>query len=132
MTSDRAEASGSKARRLGRDEGLALVREWRVSGQRAAEFSRARGVPLHRLQSWQRASERDAAGEGGAGEAAAFFALTVGAESEPHARSTVAADAASHDGIELWVGSVRMAVCGPIERERFVQTLRLVLEAVEA
>jgi hypothetical protein len=131
VTSDRAEASGSKARRLGRDEGLALVREWRASGQRAAEFCRARGVPLHRLQYWKHRCERDAAGEGSS-ETAAFFALTVGAESEPHARGTGAAEAAVHDGIELWVGSVRMAVCGRIERERFVQTLRLVLEAVEA
>jgi len=131
MTSDRAEANGSKARRLGRDEGLALVREWRASGQRAAEFSRARGVPLHRLQYWKRASERDAAVEGSS-EAPAFFALTVEAESEPHARGTVAADAAAHDGIELWVGDVRMAVCGAIERARFVQTLRWILEAVEA
>jgi len=130
MTNDRAEASGSSPRRLGRDEGLTLVREWRASGQRAAEFSRARGVPLHRLQYWKRASERDAAVEGSS-DAPAFFALTVGAESAPHARCTVEADAASRDGIELWIGSVRMAVRGPIERERFVQTLRLVLEAVE-
>jgi hypothetical protein len=131
MTSDRAEASGSKARRLGRDEGLALVREWRASGRRAAEFSRARGVPLHRLQYWKRASERDAAVEGSS-EAPAFFALTVGAESELQAQGRVAADAASHDRIELWIGGVRMAVRGPIERERFVQTLRWILEAVEA
>jgi len=132
MTSDRAEASGSRARRMGRDEGYALVREWSTSGQSAAEFSIVRGVPVHRLQYWKRASERDATRERSS-EAPTFFALAVGADSEPQARATTArADGVSHDGIELWIGDVRMAVRGPLERERFVQTLRWILEAVHA
>jgi hypothetical protein len=55
------EASGSDthggAQRTERSDGLALVEQWRASGQSVARFCRERAVPVHRLHDWKRQAE---------------------------------------------------------------------------
>lgn len=114
--SDRGAGTGA-GERWGRDEGFALVRAWERSGESRSAFCRRRGVPRGRLVYWARRLEQERKGQSDG-----FFALTV---AEP--------PTSKPERVEVSLGP-KMTVRIPVasDRERFVETIRWLLEAVDA
>jgi hypothetical protein len=120
------EIEGPRRVRRSRDEGMALVEQWRESGLRPAEFCRTRGIAEHRLHYWKRRAPVEAKAEGATGEFFAVLATTGGArEASPLAAAVPEAI------VEICMaGSLRVRVSLAAGRAAFVQTLRGVLEVV--
>jgi hypothetical protein len=124
-----ADAIPAVARRTDRERGMALVGQWRSSGQTVTQFCRAQGVPVHRLQYWRRRAE---AGTRGALTPTANELLAVELAG-PSAENTPAAVRASLDGsVEILVGAVRVQLPLDCGREAFVRILRWTAEALHA
>jgi hypothetical protein len=126
---DAMEIEGPVRGRRSRDEGMALVEQWRESGLRPAEFCRSRGIAEHRLHYWKRRAQPC---ESGAGSATSeFFAVLAPADDAREARKL--AGAAPESIVEICLaGSLRVRVSLAAGRAAFVQTLRGVLEVVES
>jgi len=122
--------SGAKGKRWSAAYGLGVVEEWTGSGLGAAEFCRARGIALQRLRYWAQRSKQATPASVEAADAAAFFALSVG--EAPAGRDGVAT-AERSDGIEVRIGERVVVSLDPaVGRERFVESVRWILEAVGA
>ena len=67
-------------KRRSREAGMALVEEWRSSGQTPAQFCRVRGIGTHGLQYWRRKLEPEVTPK--ASVAGEFFALSVPARAQ--------------------------------------------------
>jgi len=116
--------------------GRAVVAEWQASGLSRSEFCRSRGISQHRLRYW---AERAEAGRQPVDGAAvrgkeAFFALSV---SEPERtskrRSAEGLAEVVRGGVELRVHGRYVVHLDPeLGHDRFVQSLRWVLEALES
>jgi transposase-like protein len=125
------EASGSDATGVGesrtdRAQGLALVEQWRSSGQSVAQFCRERGVAAHRLYYWKRQVEPEARREARA-SAGEFVALEIRGASEAASPSKRSSEAA----IEIVVGAIRVRIPAGCSRDSFVQILRWTAETLE-
>ena len=119
----------TSAKRTERSAGLALVERWRGSGQSVTEFCRGNGIPTHRLHYWKKQAE----GLGGNADVAAreFCALAVRDPSVSLTSSTP--DAASAEPLEIAIGaSICIRLPSGATREAFIQTLRWVIEAIDA
>lgn len=70
----KSKKDGARRRRMTESEGAALVEEWRKSGLMMSEFSRARGVGVHRLRYWDQRLAHSAAGRA---EAPSFVVMSA-------------------------------------------------------
>ena len=122
---DSASGSGSDggAQRTEPSDGLALVEQWRRSGQSVAQFCRERDVPAHRLHYWKRRAE-PVAGSGGAATASEFLAVDI----EEAARAKPSAEAT----IEIAVGAIRVQLPLGCDRASFIRILKWTAEALGA
>jgi hypothetical protein len=117
------EIEGPRSLRRSRDEGRALVEQWRESGLRPAEFCRTRGIAEHRLHYWKRRLQGDGEGERAVSES--FFAV-IAADQE-----TATVEAGWESVAEICVsGSVRVRVSLSGGAEAFTHALRAVLQVV--
>jgi transposase-like protein len=123
---NRTRASDPAGRvRRSRAAGLALVREWRSSGQTPAQFCRAHGIGVHRLHYWKRKEDVEKATDLSVpGE---FFALSVPARAEGSERERGEAEVAIEiRAMDQIIVRVPVAAGSSI----FAQTLRGVLEVL--
>lgn len=111
------------ARRTERADGLALVEQWRASGQSVAQFCRERAVPVHRLHYWKRQAEPVARSED-APTASEFLAVDMeeAARAKPSREGT----------IEIAVGGIRVQLPLGCDRASFIRVLQWTAEALGA
>jgi transposase-like protein len=105
--------------------GLALVQQWRSSGQTPAQFCRSHGIGAHRLHYWKRKSDVERAPEPSvAGKLFALSAPVRADAGEPErGEAEVRLEIQRLDGIV-----VRLAVAA--ESADFAHTLRAVLQVL--
>jgi hypothetical protein len=123
--------TSSRGTRWNAAYGLEVVEEWTRSGLSAVEFCRSRGIALQRLSYWRQRSKpaTPPSVESPAADAAAFFTLSVG---EPPTRAGLTTGTRA-DGIEVRIGErVVVSLDVALGRERFVQSVRWILEALGA
>lgn len=121
---ERGRAAERRVRRS-REDGRALVQEWRSSNQTLVQFCQERGLAVHRLRYWRRRIEDEPAPDGQV--SAEFLALGVARRAE--ANAIARSDAAGVLEIRA-TDSVLVRVPLAAGHEVFVQTLRGVLEAL--
>jgi hypothetical protein len=121
------EIEGPRSLRRSRDEGKALVEQWRESGLGPAEFCRARGIAEQRLHYWKRRLQREGVRE--ETEAEAFVWVRAAGEDEP----TIGTGAAGPESsAEICLpGSLRVRVSLAAGPTAFVHALRGVLQVLE-
>lgn len=119
------EIEGPRRVRRSREEGRALVEQWRSSGQTPARFCHGQGIATQRLRYWRQQVDEDEAQT--VPRAADFLALEASLVAEEDARQH--SDAATMVEIRA-TDAVLVRVPVAAGRAVFVQTLRGVLEAL--
>jgi hypothetical protein len=113
--------AGSVGHRTERAAGLALIAQWRASGQSVTQFCRHQGVPVHRLSYWKRQAERVARSED-AQAVSEFIALEI--------KDVTPSRPIQDASLEIAVGAIRVHLPLCCDRDSFVRILRWTAETL--